>query len=171
MSQAALEPSAAQADAAARPSQDKIKQIVARHPQGRECLIPALQDIQQALGFLEPAAVAVLADHAGVSPNEIYGVATFYTQFRFTPPGKHKICSCQGTACHVRGGQRLLHEFEERLGIHAGQTTDDGLFELERVACVGCCALAPVVVVDDTVHANMDGKKVKSLISKLQKNK
>jgi len=129
-------------------------------------LIPILQDIQGEFGYLSEEAVEELARLMGISANEIYGVATFYTQFRFRPPGQHRIQSCQGTACHVRGGLQILKEFEKRLGITAGQTTADGKFDLERVACLGCCALAPVAAVDGEVNAAMNAKKVSSIISR-----
>jgi len=137
----------------------------------RSGLIPALQDIQQRCGYLSAQAIDELSRSTGVSANEIYGVATFYTQFRFSPPGEHTIRVCEGTACHVRGGQQILNEVEQQLKIKAGQTTGDGRFSLERVACLGCCALAPVAVVDDEVHASMTAKKISSLLSKYKGGK
>ena len=142
-----------------------IKDILERHPANRGSLIPVLQDVQEAFGFLSEETVEELARLMGISANEIYGVATFYTQFRFSPPGRHRIQSCQGTACHVRGGRMILEELEHRLGITAGQTTADGKFDLERLACLGCCALAPVVAVDGKVHARMTAKKIPSVLS------
>lgn len=152
-----------------RPTKQKLSEIAGilkRYPASRGSLIPVLQDIQEKFGYLSEEAVEELGRLMGVSANEIYGVATFYTQFRFRPPGRHRIQSCQGTACHVRGGQQILREFEQRLGITAGQTTADGKFDLERVACLGCCALAPVVAVDGKVHAAMTTKKVSSILSR-----
>lgn len=142
-----------------------IKDILERYPANRGSLIPVLQDVQENLGYLSEEAVEELARLMGISANEIYGVATFYTQFRFSPPGRHRIQSCQGTACHVRGGRMILDELEQRLGITAGQTTADGQFDLERVACLGCCALAPVVAVDGKVYARMTAKKIPSVLS------
>jgi NADH-quinone oxidoreductase subunit E len=144
----------------------KIADILARHPAERGSLIPILQDIQQDFGYLSQDVIDELEERLGVSANEIYGVATFYTQFRFSPPGEHTILSCQGTACHVRGGLQLLKELEHRLGITAGQTTKDGKFDLERVACLGCCALAPVVAVDGKVHAQVTAKKIPAILSR-----
>jgi len=141
-----------------------IGDILAKHPAGRGSLIPILQDVQERIGYLSQEAVAELEQRLGISANEIFGVATFYTQFRFTPPGRHTILSCQGTACHVRGGRQILKELEQRLGVAAGQTTADGQFDLERVACLGCCALAPVVAVDGKVHAQMTARKVPSIL-------
>ncbi len=132
-----------------------------------ENLIAILQEIQERHGYLSQEAVGTLAAVSGVSESEIYGVATFYAQFRFQPPAEHTIRVCEGTACHVRGGQQLLHDFEERLLIKAGETTADGKFGIERVACVGCCALAPVVLVDGQVRAGMKPKMVRGLLAKL----
>lgn len=142
-----------------------ISDIVAKYPTNRGSLIPVLQDVQEEFGYLSEEAVEELSRLMDISANEIYGVATFYTQFRFNPPGEHSIVSCQGTACHVRGGHQLLKEMEQHLGITAGQTTADGKFDLERVACLGCCALAPVVAVDGKVHAQVTSKKIPALIS------
>ncbi len=143
-----------------------ITDILARYPASRGSLIPILQDIQGEFGYLSEEAVEELERLMGISANEIYGVATFYTQFRFRPPGQHRIQSCQGTACHVRGGYLILQELQRHLGIKAGQTTTDGKFDLERVACLGCCALAPVAAVDGEVHAAMTAKKVSSILSR-----
>lgn len=144
-----------------------LGEILASYPGRRENLIPILQEVQERQGYLSPDAVRWLAAVIGISENEIYGVATFYAQFRFRPPAEHTIHVCQGTACHVRGGHQLLYDFEERLKIKAGEMTPDNKFGLERVACVGCCALAPVVLVDGTVRAGMKPKMVLGLLSKL----
>ena len=151
-----------------RPAKDKLsemKHILAQHPAKRDSLIPFLQDIQDNFGYLPKEAIDQLEQATGISANEIYGVATFYTQFRFNPPGEHTIRVCQGTACHVRGGREILNEVKRKLKIKAGETTADGNFDLQRVACLGCCALAPVVVVDDKVHARMTVKKISSVLS------
>ncbi|MFP4501855.1 MAG: NADH-quinone oxidoreductase subunit NuoE [Candidatus Hydrogenedentota bacterium] len=142
-----------------------IPAIVARYPANRGSLIPILQDIQAAQGYLSETAVTELEGLLDISANEIFGVATFYTQFRFVPPAKHTIQVCQGTACHVRGGKAVLDEFERRLNIVAGESTEDGQFALERVACLGCCALAPVVAVDGTVHAEVSPKRVPKILA------
>jgi len=149
----------------AKESVPKIRYILAQHPANRGSLIPILQDIQKEFGYLSKDAINQIGQWLDVSANEIYGVATFYTQFRFNPPGEHTIQSCQGTACHVRGGLQILKELQKHLGIKAGQTTSDGKFDLQRVACLGCCALAPVVAVDGKVHAGMTVKKVPSILS------
>lgn len=134
---------------------------------GPEHLIPILQEIQERRGYLSEEALGTLGRAIGISENEIYGVASFYAQFRFQPPAEHTIHVCQGTACHVRGSHQILFDFEERLKIHAGGMTPDHEFGLERVACVGCCALAPVVLIDGQVRAGMKPKLVNGLLSKL----
>ena len=127
-------------------------------------LIPILQMIQQKHAYLPDGAIKMVARHLEIASCEVYGVATFYNQFRFHPPGKHPIKVCLGTACHVRGGDIILENFERKLGIRDGETTPDREFSIERVACVGCCALAPVTVVGETVHGHMAPSKVEGLI-------
>ena len=118
-----------------------VAEIVARHPAGRSSLIPVLQEIQERLGFLSAEALREIQQRTGISASEAYGVATFYTQFRFTPPGKHTIQVCNGTACHVRESHRIADELSRTLGVNVGETTADGNFSLERVACLGCLSL------------------------------
>ncbi len=141
-----------------------VAEIVARHPDGRSSLIPVLQEIQESLGYLSPDSLKEIERLTGISSSESYGVATFYTQFRFTPPGKHTIQVCNGTACHVRAGQGITDEFSRTLGVNVGETTADGNFSLESVACLGCCALAPVVAVDGKVFAGVTTKKVPAIL-------
>jgi NADH-quinone oxidoreductase subunit E len=130
----------------------------------RSHLIPILQMIQRRHAYLPQEAIVMVADHLGIAPCEVYGVATFYNQFRFHPPGKHPIKVCLGTACHVRGGDIILENFARKLGIQDGETTPDREYSIERVACVGCCALAPVAVVGELVHGHMAPSKVEGLI-------
>ena len=130
----------------------------------RRNLIPILQMIQEQHSYLAPEAIKMVAEHLDLAAGEVYGVATFYNQFRFHPPGKHQIEVCLGTACHVRGGDIILENFERKLGISYGETTEDQEFSIERVACVGCCALAPVTILDKTVQGNMAPSKVEGLL-------
>lgn len=130
----------------------------------RAKLIPILQVIQERHEYLSREAMEMVAGHLQISSSEVYGVATFYNQFRFHPPGKHQIRVCLGTACHVVGGDIILENFERKLGIRDGETTADREFSIERVACVGCCALAPVAIVDDIVQANMAPSKVEGIL-------
>ena len=114
-------------------------------------LIPVLQQIQKVDGYLSSEVIHRISRWLKVSENEVFGVATFYAQFRFSPPGEHHIKVCLGTACHVRGGEQLLDVIDRRLDIKPGETSADGKYDLERVACLGCCALAPVVAFDDKI--------------------
>ena len=134
----------------------------------RENLIPIFQAIQTTFGFIPKEALRETAAFFKISAGEIFGVATFYNQFRFTPPGKHTIKVCLGTACHVRGGNIILEEWERRLQIPEGKVTEDREFSLERVACVGCCALAPVVQVGDDVHGKMSPSAVNGILLKFE---
>jgi NADH:ubiquinone oxidoreductase subunit E len=136
----------------------------------REDLIPILQKVQNAEGFISPDGVARIARKLRISENEIYGVATFYAQFRFHPPGEHHIHVCMGTACHVRGGEQLVNSLEYRLGITDGETTEDGKYDLNRVACLGCCALAPVVKIDDKIYSQMSVLKLRDVLDEYDKS-
>lgn len=142
---------------------EKLPEIFKEFPRERTNLLPILQRIQETFKFLSPGAMRAVAKYLDLSASEVYGVATFYNQFRFHPPGRHEIKVCMGTACHVRGGDVILENFERRLGIKEGETTADREYSIERVACVGCCALAPVAVVDDRVIGYMQPSKVEGL--------
>jgi NADH-quinone oxidoreductase subunit E len=143
--------------------------LLARYARGDTSkVLAALQTAQDEFGYLAPETVEVIADHLSVSASEVYGVASFYAQFRFSKPGKHSVKVCQGTACHVRRSDLVLEAFERELGIHNGETTTDGQYSLERVACFGCCALAPVVVVDDDTHARMRTTNVRKLLKQYE---
>lgn len=127
-------------------------------------LIPVLQRVQALYGYLRPEAVRTVSRWLKISENEIFGVATFYAQFRFHPPGRHHVRVCLGTACHVKGGEQILLMTQQRLGIGTGETTPDGEYDLERVACLGCCALAPVVNLDDKTYSQMSVLKVQRIL-------
>ena len=127
-------------------------------------LVPVLQRTQAVFGYLSPDAISHIARRLRLSENEVYGVATFYAQFRFTPPGDHHIRVCLGTACHVKGGVQMLETLERRLGAGPGETTADGQYDVERVACLGCCALAPVLTLDETIHGQMSVLKLQELL-------
>jgi NADH-quinone oxidoreductase subunit E len=146
------------------PEQIPLETILSQYDRERDNLIPMLQEMQERFQYLSPEAVQAVADHLELSANDVYGVATFYAQFRFVPPGLHHIKVCEGTACHVRGSDRILESISRATGIAPGQTSPDGQFSLERVACFGSCALAPVVVVDDKVYGRMTAAKTNKLI-------
>ncbi len=130
----------------------------------RSDLIPVLQRLQRTYGYLHPDAIRAVSRWLKISDNEIFGVATFYAQFRFSPPGKHHLRVCLGTACHVKGGEQILLTLQQRLGIETGETTPDAQYDLDRVACLGCCALAPVVSFDDKIHSQMSVLKIQRLL-------
>jgi NADH-quinone oxidoreductase subunit E len=134
----------------------------------RGLLIPMLQLVQDTLSYLPPAAIGMVAEHLEIPACEVYGVATFYNQFRFTPPGRHPVKVCLGTACHVKGGEIILENFERKLEIKEGQTTADREFSIDRVACVGCCALAPVALVGETLHGKMQPSKVEGIVLRVR---
>jgi len=149
-----------------------LTEILEKYPKGdRGFLIPILQEVQQVHGYVSPDAVDEISAFTEVSSGEIFGVASFYTGFRFTKPGKHTIKVCRGTACHGRGSSRILEMMERELKVKAGETTADGLFSLERVACFGCCALAPVVVVDKDVHGRMSSTTARRLLTQYRRGK
>jgi NADH-quinone oxidoreductase subunit E len=147
---------------------DELKFRLRAMGSARGKLIPMLQLVQDTLGYLPPEAIGAVAEHLGVSASEVYGVATFYNQFRFTPPGRHPVKVCLGTACHVKGGEIILENFERKLEIKEGQTTADREFSIDRVACVGCCALAPVALVGETLYGKMQPSKVEGIVLRVR---
>ena len=149
--------------------QAKLAEIAADTSKDRGSLIPILQKVQEQLGYLSGETIEEIAKFTGISASEIFGVASFYSQFYFTPRGKHTVKVCLGTACHVRGGQRIMTQVQQELAIKPGETTADFNFSLERVACFGCCALAPVMTVDKTVYPEMTRTKVTEILHRFNK--
>ncbi len=148
---------------------ENIQSILKKFKAGkRSNLIPILHIVQNELGYISPDSVEAISKHLRVSKSHIFGVASFYSQFKFHPSGRHSIKICLGTACHVRGAQIIAEEFERELGIKAGETTEDLEFSLETVNCLGACALGPVVVVDGKYHGQMNVGKTHALLEKLQ---
>ncbi|MBE0647852.1 MAG: NADH-quinone oxidoreductase subunit NuoE [Bacteroidales bacterium] len=140
-------------------------EILSTYPNaGKESLIPILQEIQENTGFLSEESIVHVGKHLHVPTSRIYGVATFYNQFRFEPKGKYHIQVCRGTACHVLGSSSVLDFLEKELKIKAGQTSRDGLFSIEVVACIGACGLAPVICVNKTFHAKVTVDSLKHII-------
>ncbi len=131
-------------------------------------LIPVLQRVQAALGYLPEKALLEIAYMMALPSAKVFGVATFYTQFRLQPVGKHIIRVCRGTACHVRGSGRVLKDIQVQLQVAPGETTKDRLFTLETVACFGSCALAPVLVIDDAVHGRMNCSKTQKFLEQIR---
>jgi NADH-quinone oxidoreductase subunit E len=140
-------------------------EIISKYPESsRENLIPVLQDIQDLDGFLSEEAIIEVGKHLNLPTSKIYGVATFYNQFRFHAVGKYHIQVCRGTACHVLGSLSVLHELERLLKIKAGETTKDGIFSIEVVACIGACGLAPVICVNGNFHAKLTKESMEKII-------
>lgn len=139
--------------------------ILARYPDAkRDSLIPLLQEVQEQHGYLSREAVVQIGQHLRLPASKIYGVATFYNQFRFQPQGKYHIQVCRGTACHVKGSAAILEAIKRELKIDAGQTSRDGQFSLEVVACIGACGLAPVICVNGEFHAGLTTQKVAKIL-------
>ena len=147
-----------------------IEVILKKYPNAkRDALIPLLQAVQEAQGFLSREAVLRIGQHLNLPASKIYGVATFYNQFRFSAVGKNHIQVCRGTACHVRGSLAVLEAIVKELGVNPGQTTRDGLFSIEVVACIGACGLAPVITINGEFFAGMTGDSVKELLATYRK--
>lgn len=148
----------------------KVISFIEKHDNQKNALISILQDIQAEFNYLPKEALQSVSKTLKIPLIHIIGVATFYRSFSLEPRGEHQATVCMGTACHVRGGPKILEEFERRLEVESGCTTEDGQFTLETVACLGCCAIGPVVVIDDDYHAQTSIRKVESIIKKYRKN-
>jgi len=143
-----------------------IKKEIQKYPEKKGILIPVLQDIQAKFGYVPDEAVKVVAQELSTYPIDIYGILTFYAEFHLTPRGQHIITVCQGTACHVMGSKAILDYIANSLDIDIGETTKDGLFTLERVACLGCCGMAPVVMIDKDFYGGCTIQSVEKLLDK-----
>lgn len=142
-----------------------ISEIFACYQGQRTELLAIMLDLQENLGYLSPEAIIELAKFLSISEGEVHSVASFYAQFRFNPIGKKRICVCRGTACHIRGAPDILNEIEHTVGIAEGETTEDREYSLETVACIGCCALAPCVKINEDVHGDMNRDKARGLLN------
>jgi len=141
-----------------------IKKIIQRYHNKKGILISLLQDIQDTYGYVPAESVELISRELSIYPVDIYGILTFYAQFRLSPRGRHIIKVCQGTACHVMGGKEILDYLSDKLGISEGETTGDGMFSLERVACLGCCGMAPVVVIDNNFYGRCTIQRIDKLL-------
>ena len=150
---------------------EQLDRILSSFSRDRSNLIPILQEVQQEFGYLPPEAIQGIADFLRLSNSTVYSVSTFYTQFKFTPSGKKIVRVCRGTACHVRGGARILRDIERRLGIKPGETTADREHSLETVACIGACALAPVMTINDEVYGRMTATDAGKALDNYRANK
>ena len=142
----------------------RIESIIADYREQRWGLIPLLHKIQEVAGFIPPEAIPRIAGGMGLFPSQVQGVISFYTQFYTTPRGKNMVRVCRGTACHVRGGKTILKLVKQQLVIEEGETTPDFQYSLETVACIGVCALAPNIVVNNNIYGHMNPKRVLSLL-------
>ena len=147
---------------------EELKEIFSDF-QGKENeLIPILQRVQAKFGYLPREAMTEISRFTGVPESRVYSVATFYAQFRFTPIGKYHIMLCRGTACHVRGAERIQEEVEKQLGIKEGETTSDMMFSLETVACIGACGVAPNMVINKETYSRLTQRKIPDILNNLR---
>jgi NADH-quinone oxidoreductase subunit E len=151
------------------PLADKVEEIINRYPGRDQDLMAVLQDIQKEYNHLPAEALKTVNKKMRIPLGQIYSVATFYNAFSIEPKGKHQVCVCTGTACHVKGAPKLIEAFERELGIGMGETTEDMEFSLEEVRCVGCCGLAPVVTIGDDLQGHLKVSRVSSLIKRYRK--
>lgn len=147
-----------------------VESILKKHPNAkRDSLIPILQEVQESEGYISRQSIAAIGQHLGLPSSKIYGVATFYNQFRFEPVGKYHIQVCRGTACHVKGSAKVLDSLKRELKIESGSTTRDGNFSLEVVACIGACGLAPVISINGEFYAGVTPDKIKKILRTYRK--
>ncbi|MBU2604102.1 MAG: NADH-quinone oxidoreductase subunit NuoE [Actinobacteria bacterium] len=145
---------------------ERLEQVFSAHAGTSAELIPILQQVQEEFGYLPEEAMESIARFLRVPASRVYAVASFYAQFRFSPMGRHKVSVCTGTACHVKGADRVLDGVERVLGVSEGETTEDGEYTLETVACIGCCGLAPVLTIDDEAHGRLTPQGADRLFAK-----
>ncbi len=145
-----------------------IDEVVEKYRGKKGNIIPLLQSVQNKYGYIPREAFIALSEKLKLPLNEMYGVATFYAQFRLKPVGKHIIKVCHGTACHVQNAKAVSQSIEEALGVKDGETTTDGIFTLESVACLGCCSLAPVMMIDNDTYGKLDGKAALKIVKDIK---
>jgi NADH:ubiquinone oxidoreductase subunit E len=146
----------------------EIDKIIAKYDENSEALLMIMQDISDIYNYLPPEVVPVLVDRLGVKKSLIYGVATFYKTISLEPRGKYIVSVCTGTACHVRGAGKIMDVLQEKMNVHEGQTTEDRLFTLEAVRCIGCCASGPVITVNRDTHGGLDRSRVLEVVDKYE---
>lgn len=145
-----------------------MKDVLDEYAAVKGNLITILQHTQEIYGYLPKEAIELISERTGIAAAEIMGVGTFYTQFRFEPVGKYLIMLCQGTACHVNSSQLILETIKDELKIEDGETTPDGLFSLKCVACLGCCSLSPVMMINENTYGNLTPEKTKKILKELR---
>jgi len=145
-----------------------IDDILATYENPKESLIAVLQDVQEAFGYLPEAALLRVSERAAIPAADLSGVASFYAQFRMQPPGKHHIMVCMGTACHVNGAKTVAEAVEAALRVPERAATPDGLFSWEKVACLGCCSLAPAIMIDGRVYGKLESGSIEKILSEIR---
>jgi NADH-quinone oxidoreductase subunit E len=168
-----LEVAVSKAAAAPKPDEpidlQPVYEVLEKHAGEKGVLIPILQEVQEIYGYVPEEAANAVAEGTGIYRSQVYGVLTFYTQFHLSPRGRHIIRACAGTACHVKGGKQVILRMENELGVSHGGTTEDLVFSFEEVACIGACALAPVIMIDDDAYGNLDPNKAEQVLKKFRK--
>ncbi len=144
---------------------NRLEEIIARYKGQKWSLIPLLQEVQRELGYISPAAIKPIAEGVGMFPSQVQGVVSFYTGLHTTPRGRNVVKVCRGTACHVRGGKTILKLVKQRLGLEEGETSPDLEYTLETVACIGVCALAPNMVINNDTYGQLNPKKLNQIFS------
>ncbi|MBO5941263.1 MAG: NADH-quinone oxidoreductase subunit NuoE [Kiritimatiellae bacterium] len=155
-------------DSCTKSDLSKLEAVFKEFEGSNHALISILQRAQEIYGYLPADVIYAVAEHEGASPAKVMGVATFYTQFRLKPVGKNLIMLCKGTACHVNGADSIAQALQTELGIEDGGTTDDGLFSLKEVACLGCCSLSPVMMVNETTYGSLTPEKAREIVRKIK---
>jgi len=150
---------------------EKLEKIIGSSRTDQKEMIHILHDVQSEYGYIPPEAVTAISRLLKVSESEIFGVLTFYNAFSLTPKGEHVVTVCMGTACHVRGGPQIVEEIKRKLDVKVGETTADNKFTLETVNCIGCCAIGPVVVVDEKYYSNITLNKIDPILKEYKEDK
>lgn len=166
MEKTATHPKTATSDASAKELINQTDEILVNFKREQSELIPLLQRVQERFGYLPEESLRRIAAYLNLAESTIFGVSTFYALFKLVPPGKRVVRVCRGTACHVRGGARILQKVERHLGIKQGETSPDLENSIQTIACFGSCALAPVVVIGDRVYGRMTSSKVEGILRK-----
>lgn len=148
----------------------KVNELLNKYKCNKEFLMPILQEVQEIYGYLPYETLKIISDKLNISLEQIYSVASFYNQFKFKQNAKYKISVCLGTVCYVKGSNEILEEIKRILKIDVGQTTEDGLFSIENARCLGCCSLAPVMMINDKVYSQVKKSEIKSILDSYRGN-
>jgi NADH-quinone oxidoreductase E subunit len=145
---------------------DKVKELIERYGRKKTALMPILHDVQEHYGYIPQTAQDLIAAELNIPLTDVYGLITFYARFSLVPQGKNRVSICMGTACYVKGAEKVLHAVKKSLGINSGETTEDGLFSIDETYCIGACGLAPVMTVNENVYGKMTSEQVEEVLSK-----